>query len=226
MPIVPASRLPCQSRPVRAIAGLVLAAALLAVGTGDHAMAETEQARYAVEASSGDFEIRRYEPLVVAEVAVPGGRDEAVNAGFRILAGYIFGGNEPGQSIPMTAPVTQVQTTGSGGESIAMTAPVTQQGDGSAWTVRFGMPAGSTMTTLPRPKDRRIALKTVPERRMAAVRFSGFRTDARLAVETERLSGFLRERGLKPAGQPTFAYYDPPWTLPFLRRNEVLWEVK
>jgi hypothetical protein len=189
-------------------------------------MAETEQARYSVEASQGDFEIRRYEPLVVAEVAVPGDRDAAVNAGFRILAGYIFGGNEPSKSIAMTAPVTQEAQTAGSGKAIAMTAPVTQRGTGTAWTVRFGMPAGSTLATLPKPKDSRIALKSVPARRVAAIRFSGFRTDGRLQDEADRLAGFMRERGLKPTGAPTYAYYDPPWTLPFMRRNEVLWEVR
>jgi hypothetical protein len=188
---------------------------------GGVALAETEQPKYSVEARSGDFEVRLYAPTIVAEVTVGGTRDAAVNEGFRILAGYIFGGNEPSAKIAMTAPVTQQQ-----GEKIAMTAPVTQSEAGGGWIVRFTMPASWTLQTLPKPKDGRIRLVPVPERRMAAVRFSGLRTDARLASEAERLGEFVRSRKLQPQGPVVYAYYDPPWTLPFLRRNEVLQDVR
>ncbi len=184
-------------------------------------MAETEQPKYTVEARSGDFEVRLYEPTIVAEVTVGGSRDAAVNEGFRILAGYIFGGNEPSAKIAMTAPVTQ-----QAGEKIAMTAPVTQAGSAGGWVVRFTMPASWSLQALPKPRDGRIRLVPVPERRMAAVRFSGLRTDARMASEAERVADFVRSRKLQPKGSPVYAYYDPPWTLPFLRRNEVLQEVR
>lgn len=184
-------------------------------------MAETEQPKYTVLAQEGDFELRSYAPMIVAEVSVGGTRDEAVNAGFRILAGYIFGGNEPKAKIAMTAPVTQQK-----GESIAMTVPVTQQAKGGDWLVRFTMPASFTMATLPKPTDERIRLVAVPGRKVAALRFSGFRTDEALAAQADRLGAVLAARGLKPAGPPTYAYYDPPWTLPFLRRNEVMRDVR
>jgi hypothetical protein len=195
------------------------AAALLGSVVGVHA--DTEQARYTVIDRQGAFELRAYEPAIVAEVRADGDRDEAVNAGFRILAAYIFGANQPGTSIAMTAPVTQ-----EAGERIAMTAPVTQQGGKGAWTIRFIMPAGSKLALLPRPKDSRIRLAEVPGRRIAAVRFSGFATDASLAEHERQLGDWIARRKLRPDGPAVFAYYDPPWTLPFLRRNEVLIPVR
>lgn len=200
----------------RAIGGAI---ALLGSVVGAHA--ETEQARYTVVDQQGAFELRAYEPAVVAEVTAQGSRDEAVNAGFRILAAYIFGANLPGTSIAMTAPVTQ-----EAGRRIAMTAPVTQQGGQGAWTIRFIMPAGSMLPALPRPKDARIHLAEEPGRRIAAVRFSGFATDASLAEHQRQLADWVAKRRLVPAGPAVFAYYDPPWTLPFLRRNEVLIPVR
>jgi DNA gyrase inhibitor GyrI len=174
-----------------------------------------------VAKKDGDFEIRRYEPTLVAEVTVTGSRDGAVNAGFRILAAFIFGDNAPAEKIAMTVPVTQQP-----GERIAMTAPVTQSGKDGTWTVRFGMPARYTAQTLPAPKDERIRIVELPARTVASVRFSGFRTDAALAEQAARLAAFVTREGLQPLGPPVFAYYDPPWSIPFLRRNEVLVDVK
>jgi hypothetical protein len=184
-------------------------------------MADIEQPRYEVLAQDGAFELRQYAPTIVAEVTVPGDRDAAVNAGFKLLAGYIFGANVPKQKIEMTAPVTQQP-----GEKIAMTAPVTQQAKGGEWIVRFVMPSSWTMNTLPKPTDPRIRLETVPARKMAAIRFSGFHSDSSYAAKAEALSAEMAKRGLRPAGPAVYAYYDPPWTLPFMRRNEVLWPVQ
>jgi hypothetical protein len=198
-----------------------LGAATAVLGSVVGVHAETEQARYKVVDTQGTFELRAYEPAVVAEVKADGDRDEAVNAGFRILAAYIFGANLPGQSIAMTAPVTQ-----EAGQRIAMTAPVTQQAGKGSWTIRFIMPAGSRLATLPRPKDARVKLADVPGRRMAAIRFSGFATDAAIADRERELGDWIARRSLSPVGPAVFAYYDPPWTLPFLRRNEVLVPVR
>ncbi len=184
----------------------------------------TEEPKYRVLESDGAFELRRYEPQLAAEVTVGGTRDEAVNAGFRLLAGFIFGGNEPAAKIAMTAPVMQAPATK--GASIAMTAPVTQQAADAGWRVRFIMPAEYTLATLPKPKDPRIRIVPVPARTVAALRFSGFRTDAAMEEQRAELAGFMSRKGLKPTGEATFAYYDPPWTLPFLRRNEVLQDVR
>ncbi len=130
----------------------------------------TEEPPFKLVVEDGPFSVRDYPALVVAEVSVAGDQNEAANAGFRLLAGYIFGGNSPGQRIAMTAPVVQAPREG---EKIAMTAPVTQTSEAGRWTVRFTMPAGYTLQTLPKPNDPRVKLLELPPSRMAVVRFSG-----------------------------------------------------
>ncbi|MEM8854625.1 MAG: heme-binding protein [Pseudomonadota bacterium] len=186
------------------------------------AMAETAEPSFTVVSKDGDFEVRRYDPMIVAHVTVPGDRGEAANRGFRVLADYIFGANRPGEKIAMTAPVIQ-EPTARDGQKIAMTAPVLQEPAGAdTWTVTFVMPAEFTMETLPAPKSETITIEQVPGDTMAVVRFSGFNTKARLDEETQRLRAFMADKGLAVEGTPRFAFYNPPWTLPFLRRNEVM----
>lgn len=169
----------------------------------------------------GSLEIRDYGPAVVAETAIEGERDRAINDGFRRLARYIFGANEPQREIAMTAPVTQQQR----GSRIAMTAPVTQAAADAGWTVAFFMPPGSRLAELPRPLDANIALREMPARRVAVVRFNGLATRANLARHETQLRDWLAARGESAAGPVTYAFYDPPWTLPWLRRNEVILEI-
>jgi effector-binding domain-containing protein len=117
----------------------------------------------------------------------------------------------------MTAPVTQQQS-----EKIAMTVPVTQQPAGRDWIVRFVMPQSYTLETLPKPNDPRVRIVAVPEQRVAAIRFSGRSTDDNLAQHRAELEAWMKARGLAASGDPTAAFYNPPWSLPFLRRNEYL----
>jgi hypothetical protein len=118
----------------------------------------------------------------------------------------------------MTAPVTMSQPKG---ETIAMTAPVTQSGADGAWTVRFFMPKGATVESLPTPNDKRVRLITIPSSRVALVRFSGLTPDKVVAARTQGLKELLASYGFQPIGPPSLARYDPPWTLWFLRRNEI-----
>jgi SOUL heme-binding protein len=184
------------------------------------AFAKVAEPPFTSVARDGDFEIRDYATQVVAEVSVPAGRGDPANQGFRPLAGYIFGGNVPQAKIAMTAPVTRQQ-----GTQIAMTSPVTRQAAGAVWKIRFIMPAGSTLATMPRPNDPNVRLLEEPGRRYAVIRFSGFAGEGVVARKTAELSAFLARRRLTPIGKPVFAQYDPPWTLPFMRRNEVWLEV-
>ncbi len=166
-----------------------------------------------------DVELRVYPALVAADVTVQAERDQAANAGFRMLAGYIFGGNEGARSIAMTAPVVMAPAAG---VSLPMTAPVTQTaGAGGAWTVRFYMPAEYTLATLPKPKDARIHLLDVPPAEVAVIRFSGLAGEADVAQRTQQLRDFIGTRRWRATGPPSLARYNPPWTLWFLRRNEV-----
>lgn len=196
----------------------------LAAAPAAHADSDVEHPRYSVVASEGDFEIRDYAPQIVAETTTSGARDAAIRAGFRRLAAYIFGGNAPRQKVPMTAPFVQ-EKDGGAGEKIAMTAPVAQTRADDGWRVRFVMPAQYTMATLPRPNDPEVRLLEIPGKRMAVVRFSGLAGDADLAGNESKLLEHLSKQGLAPRGSPHYAFYDPPWTLPWNRRNEVMVEV-
>lgn len=165
-----------------------------------------EEPPFTLVEKSGSFEVRDYPGLVVAEVHVGGSRAGASNAGFRLLAGYIFGGNTRQEKVAMRAPVTQAPL---GSEKIAMTAPVTVSGEPGQWAVQFTMPKSYTLDTLPRPKDDRVKLKALPPVRLAVLRFSGLTGDAEVKKRTAALTASL-------------ARYNPPWTPWFMRRNEVM----
>lgn len=188
-------------------------------------MSRVEQPKYHVIETAGRLQIRDYPPMVVAEVALPGPREAALEQGFKLIAGYIFGKNSTASKVAMTAPVIQQAEAGRSGEKIAMTAPVVQQADGALWRVRFVMPAGDTIASLPKPDDARVKLLALPVRRFAVIRFSGLAGSRSLRKHTAQLRAFVRAQHLQPVGAPMDAYYNPPWTLPFLRRNEVMLEV-
>jgi hypothetical protein len=194
---------------------LLLPALVLLLGAP--AMA-TEEPAFTLVKAKGEFAIRDYPGLVAAEVTVTGERKDAASKGFRLLAGYIFGGNTRRQSIAMTAPVTQQAIS----EKIAMTAPVMQTGGNGAWVIRFIMPKGATLETLPTPNDPKVQLRQLPAQRMAVVRFSGLARQDDVDAQTEALTAFIAAEGLHASGPPSLAQYDPPWTLWFRRRNEVM----
>ncbi|WP_115367449.1 SOUL family heme-binding protein [Alteripontixanthobacter maritimus] len=202
--------------------GVAAAAGVAAYAQYDRSL---EKPRYSVIDSDGDFELRQYDPMLVAEVTTIGARDKALNAGFRRLAAYIFAQDRPGkdqEEIAMTSPVMQ-------DEKIAMTSPViqdgnSQRGEGSdtgEWRTRFVMPGKYTAETLPEtPSD--IAIDTVPGRRMAAIRFSGSPSSDDLAKQEARLREWLGTRGLDTGGAAEYAFYDAPMVPPPMRRNEVM----
>ncbi|HPX35235.1 MAG TPA: heme-binding protein [Mycobacterium sp.] len=184
----------------------------------------TEEPSFTVERTVGDVEIRRYGTRIAAETSVDADEDAARNEGFRRLAGYIFGGNTARAKIAMTAPVAQQNGKGAQqNEKIAMTAPVAaERGADGQWVIRFFMPSEYTLESLPTPNDDRVRLVTVPPDRVAVLRFAGMLTNRAVAERTEELLKSLRDNGIEPAGEPMGWFYDPPWTLPFLRRNEVV----
>ena len=177
-----------------------------------------EKAKYAVLEKEGDFEIRQYDPQIVAETFVASNLEEAGNEGFRRLYAYISGDNKKKQSISMTAPVGQETSS----EKIAMTAPVVQEADESGWRVAFVVPAEFSWETAPQPTDPRVSLRLVPERTVAAVRFSGTWSEDRFANHEGELRAQLAKHGLQPVGEAVYARYNPPFTPWFMRRNEVL----
>lgn len=177
----------------------------------------TEEPPFTVERRFGDVEIRRYDSRIAAETTIEANEEAARNEGFRRLARYIFGGNKGSTKIAMTAPVAQEQS-----QKIAMTAPVAaQRGGAGQWVIRFFMPSSHTMDTLPTPNDERVRLVHVPGELVAVLRFSGAYNPSVTASRTQELLKTLRDNKIETAGEPLMWFYDPPWTIPFRRRNEV-----
>ena len=185
----------------------------------------SEEPAFAIVASEEAFELRDYEPMIVAEVTHSGDRRSASGRSFRRLAAYIFGQDRPegGEAIPMTAPVLQTRVDQDA--KIAMTSPVLQEEtETDTWRMRFVMPAKFTMETLPTAPDD-ITLTTVPARRVAAVKFNGYGSASDLAQMEEFLSEWIAKQGLTPAGDFEYAFYDAPMVPGPMRRNEVLIEI-
>jgi hypothetical protein len=183
-----------------------------------------EEPRFTLAIKDGAFELRDYAATIVAEVSVSGNQQEASRKGFRLLAGYIFGGNRSRTKIAMTAPVTKIAQPfrDTSGQKIAMTSPVTQIATGSEWLVRFTMPRQYALADLSVPNDPAVSLKILPAARFAVLRFSGLAGEAGVADATTKLMAIVRKRRLVPVGPSAVARYNPPWTLWFLRRNEVM----
>lgn len=188
----------------------------------------TEEPNYQVVETAGAFELRAYPPMVVAETWVEGSLDQASRKGFKRLADYIFGNNRArngaSEKISMTAPVgMSAAGTSATSEKISMTAPVTmQQMPDQQWHMYFVMPAKYTLQTLPIPNQADVTLREVPARRVAVLRFSGLAGEEKTAEKTAELLTWLSHKNITPLGKAELARYNPPWTLPFLRRNEIM----
>ncbi len=201
---------------------LIALASALAVGVPalSSAANRTEEPKYEVAAKHDGFEVREYAPRIVAEVEVEGDAKAATNAGFRVLADFIFGNNTAGTEVAMTAPVDR-------SERIAMTAPVDRTRHKDRWTVTFTMPSKYTMETLPRPNDERVKIRTVPAKRYAVAKFSGRPKVAEVKRRMSALEDAVAENGYTLQGtSAVYSQYDPPWTPSFLRRNEIMLELK
>lgn len=180
-----------------------------------------EKPIYQVIRSEKNVEIRQYAPMIIAEVEVQGNREEAVGGGFRMLADYIFGNNTVQQDIAMTAPVQQQNS-----EKISMTAPVQQQSQNGAWKISFVMPSQYRMDSLPKPNNEAVTLKEVPGEIYAVIQFSGLNSDKNIAQHEKLLMQYIEANQFTASGSPKYAFYNPPWTLPFMRRNEIMLEVE
>ena len=183
----------------------------------------TEQQRYRVLQQRGDVELRNYDPCVVADVTVTGDVEGAGTAAFGPLVSYISGANHAKASLAMTAPVIQQAA----GEHLAMTAPVLQEASGPrTWTVSFVLPGERTLADYPVPTNPQVTLRALPAEHAAAVRWSGRWTAGNLDKWTRHLREAMAEAGWHAQGEPRWARFDPPWTPPFLRRNEIVIPVR
>ncbi|MGO2506020.1 SOUL family heme-binding protein [Psychrobacter alimentarius] len=187
-----------------------------------------EEPSYTVLSQVEDFELRRYDEQLVAQTWVSGDQDTASRQGFKILADYIFGNNTApsGESskISMTAPVTMQSDNlnGQASQKIAMTAPVSMQQNNGKWRVQFTMPSQYTMQTLPKPNNPDVKIVQVPAQTYGVIKFSGLAGSKKVAKKTETLKSWMQTQKLVISGTPELARYNPPWTLPFMRRNEVM----
>ena len=207
---------------------------LLTTGCSVFGIRTVSEPAYTTVRTIGPVAIRRYGARVVAETTVGGDEIRARRVGFERLAGYIFGGNGGRRTLAMTAPVAQSNGDAiPGRRSIAMTAPVGQArvgqgpvgeagGADGTWRIRFFMPAGETIATLPRPDQAAVALVIVPAETVAVLRYSGTPTSAAVRDAGARLLRDLAGSGLTVEGAPFAWFYDPPWTIPALRRNEAV----
>jgi hypothetical protein len=177
-----------------------------------------EEPAYQVIDSVKAVEIRRYGPRVVAEVTLVGDPDQVRSSGFRKIAAYIFGSNQIGAKVAMTAPVDQRPATD---RLIDMTAPVAQDRIDGAWRIRFYMPTAYAIDDLPTPTDPEVVLTVVPAETVAALRFTGARDAVTVTARQSELLAILTDSRWRPAGAPVAWFYDPPWTIPWFRRNEV-----
>lgn len=201
----------------------ILICVVLVWSTWGYFSSRVENTEYSVIESREEYEIRLYPSHIVAQTTVKGTYKEALNNGFSIIARYIFGGNTKKESIAMTAPVIEKKSVS---ESISMTAPVLATIEGESHIIAFGMPKSYTIDTLPTPNDSRIEIVTVPEKKMAAIRFSGFRTESRVQLKKEKLLEILNRDTVRVIGEPQYAGYNGPWTPPWMTRNEVLVEIE
>ncbi len=200
---------------VAGILGLIL------VWMGGSAMTErgVKEPVYTMERAGNGYEVRRYEPYLVAEAEVPAGTEDALGVGFRMLFNYIGGANRGSRKIDMTAPVLKQEPSG---EKIAMTKPVLRREEPGPTRVAFVLPAGYALETAPQPESPAICIREVPARRMAVIRFSGYASDKVVEEKRAELASLLARDGIQTTGAFLTAYYNPPWTPPFMRRNEVM----
>ena len=183
-------------------------------------MSDVEKPDYEVIQSVQNIEIRQYEPMIIAEVEVDGKREDAIGDGFRLLADYIFGNNTVQQVISMTAPVQQKEN-----QKIAMTAPVQQQSTGKSWRMSFVMPSKYSMDSLPVPNNNLVRLKEILTKKFVVIEFSGTNSNENVTEHENQLMNYIEANQIKINGSPKYAFYNPPWSLPFLRRNEVMIEI-
>jgi hypothetical protein len=185
---------------------------------GESAMSY-EQPDYTVLYENDDVEYRQYEPYLVSETVIENSDDskDAGNEGFRRLFKYITGANQGQAKISMTAPVSQAPS-----EKISMTVPVQQGESADGWQVSFMLPTEYTLETAPVPTDSRVYVREVPGRLMAVLQFSGRWTEKNYTRSQTELMESVNAESIDAIGEMQRAAYNAPFSLPFLRRNEVM----
>ena len=184
----------------------------------------TDEPEFKLILKEDKFEIREYASKIIAQVEIFGDFDDASSKGFKILADFIFGNNtstDGNSKIEMTAPVEMEPLT----QKINMTKPVLAEGSDNNWIVSFIMPNEFTLETLPKPNNKSIKILSLPKEKYAVIVFSGLVSESSYLEKEKLLNQFIKEKKLKSSGEIKIARYNPPWTLPFFRRNELMLKV-
>jgi len=181
----------------------------------------TEEPEFILIFKNENFEIRQYSSKILAQVTVLGDFDDATSNGFKVLADYIFGNNlslDGNTKIEMTAPVVLEPIS----EVIEMTAPILAEGENKKWVVSFVMPKEYSLDTLPKPNNKDISISSIPPQKYAVVVFSGLVRESNYDEQINLLNNYVVNKNLVTVGKVQIARYNPPWTLPFFRRNELM----
>lgn len=200
---------------------LLLLACLLFINNFFNTAMATEEPEFNLISEEGEFQIREYDPKIIAQVEVEGDFDEASSRGFKLLADYIFGNNlldGGSKKISMTTPVEMSPMA----ENLLMTSSILDDQVNNKWSINFVMPQEYSLDTLPKPNNFQVNIIEVPKEKYAVIVFSGLVRESSYAEKAELLSNYLVENGLKQQGAIKIARYNPPWTLPFFRRNELM----
>lgn len=185
--------------------------------------AAIEKPEYEVVLIDGAVEYRHYQSFIIAETEIVGENSwkDASNEGFRRLFEYITGGNTGQEKIAMTAPVQQSKLQPHDLRFNQAERLLDQEG----WKVGFMLPSSYSLVDAPIPKDDRIQIRVVPEKLVAAIRYSGRWTTRNFDKYELRLMSALSKANIEAIGVPETAFYNPPFVPPFMRRNEILVEV-
>ncbi|URE45326.1 SOUL heme-binding protein [Musa troglodytarum] len=193
---------------------------------------DLETVKFRVLKRTNEYEIREVESYFIAETTMPGKTGFDFNGSsqaFNVLAAYLFGKNITSEQMEMTTPV-YTRKSQSDGVKMDMTTPVitNKSPDQDKWQMSFVMPS-KYGSNLPMPKDPSVSIKEVPKKMVAVTAFSGFVKDEDVMQRESKLREALRsdpEFQVKEGASVEVAQFNPPFTLPFTRRNEVAVEVE
>ncbi len=189
-----------------------------------------ESPRYSVLGKKSGYEIREYDPYIVAKTDIYGSFSSSLNRGFGIIAEYIFGNNVSTRSA-ITKEASLADRLEITSEKIQMTAPVlSEKGTDlemqGKYVISFVMPSKYDLDTLPVPKDGRVELLPVKRHIAAAIKFSGYATEKRVLHNLQQLRQMLTMDKIEATPRYRVAQYDPPFTFPLMKRNEVIVDLK
>lgn len=171
-------------------------------------MSNVETPNYTVLSSDNNIEIREYDSLIMATITQDAGRKEAISSGFSVLADYIFGNTQTGESISMTAPVVQHAT------------------ENDQWEISFIMPSEYSLDSLPKPNNNAVSIRTAQKQQFIVLEYSGSTGDDNVIQHQKLLDEYISANGIKVVPRVYHAFYNPPWTLPMMRRNEVMYQLQ